>query len=137
MPYTEIEQEIIVLNAVWDHIDDMVNYGIFTKTEKTTDVWLLPHTAAHQRLFNILLVDFLTTPNAHSFDLPVPPDGSPEIDKSYLYYLLRVCAAPHFGPVQALNEPVEALREWLRTDCVVEDVWLPSIEAKTRSPKDL
>jgi hypothetical protein len=131
LSYSDVEQEIIVLNAVWDHIDDMANYEIFAKTEKTTDVWLYPNTAGHARLFNILLLDFLTSPNARSFDLHEPAEGAPEIDRSYLYYLHRICAVPKFGPAADLQGPVDAMREWLCAECVVKDVWFPSIEVKT------
>ena len=56
--FNETEQEAIILNAMWAMIDDMVNYEMFVKTERTTDVVLMFSTSTHMRLFNVLLVDF-------------------------------------------------------------------------------
>lgn len=87
--YSEMEQEVIVLKAVWELISDMVNYEIFVPLTDTTETSLLPNTVTHKRLFNILLLDFLSTLNAASFGLTEPPEGSPLTDKTYLYYLRR------------------------------------------------
>lgn len=67
--FTSTEQELIVLRAVWELIDEMVNYEIFTKPNRVKDAELVPKTMTHKRLFNILLVDFLSKPNQGSFGL--------------------------------------------------------------------
>lgn len=61
--YNELEQEVIILEAVWGMIDDMVNREMFVLGERASDTNLLPSTGTHQRLFNVLLVDFLSRPN--------------------------------------------------------------------------
>ena len=60
--FTKVEKEAVILNAVWEMIDDMVNYEMFVKTERTTDVVLMFSTSTHMRLFNVLVVDFLSQP---------------------------------------------------------------------------
>jgi hypothetical protein len=70
--YTVIEQEVIILNAVWGLIGDMVNYEIFVKHNETKDITLMPNSMTHKRLFNILLVDFLSTLNAASLASKIP-----------------------------------------------------------------
>ena len=75
--FNPIEQEAIVLNAVWGMIDDMVNYEVFVKPERTVDTVLMFSTATHMRLFNVLLADFLSQPQPERggsipFDLSRP-----------------------------------------------------------------
>ena len=131
--FTETEQEVIVLKAVWELIDQMVNYEMFAKPGRVDDVTLLPSTVTHQRLFNILLVDFLSMPDQKSFGLPDPPDDSLKSERSYLFYLKRICNAPKLNPVggEAIREPIEVFLQWLEAECLVEKVWLPSIDIET------
>lgn len=127
--FTFVEQEILVLKAALDCIDEMVNYEMFSKPEKVVDVWLIPATQTHKRLFNILLDDFLTTPDVNAFGLLLPPEGSKDTDKSYLFYLSNVIATPRLNPngIACLKTAVQDFVNWLEGDCVVENVWLPSI----------
>ena len=131
--YSEIEQEVIVLKAVWELIDDMVNNEMFVPITRTTEASLLPSTMTHQRLFNILLVDFLSTLNAASFGLAEPPETSAPSDKTYLYYLKRIVLRAQLNPMGAnfLRGPVEAFANWLEGECFIENVWLPSINVET------
>jgi hypothetical protein len=132
-PFNSTEQEAIVLKAVWDMIDGMVNWEMFARPDnEVKNVALLPATSTHQRLFNILLLDFLTVPNVASFDLSPPPNGGSASDKSYLFYISRIGEAPTLNTAggKALIDPVIAFVQWLECDCAVEDVWLPSINAE-------
>jgi hypothetical protein len=131
--YTAIEQEVIVLKAVWDLISDMVNNEMFVPITRVKDASLLPSTMTHQRLFNILLIDFLSTLNAGSFGLEEPPEGSPASDRTYLYYLKRIADRPQLNPQGSglLVGPAEAFAQWLEGECFVEKVWLPSIDLET------
>jgi hypothetical protein len=131
--YTTIEQEVIVLKAVWELIGDMVNNEMFAPITRVKDASLLPSTMTHQRLFNILLIDFLSTLNAASFGLEDPPEGSSSSDKTYLYYLKRIADHPQLNPQGAslLLDPVEAFAQWLEGECLVEKVWFPSINVET------
>jgi hypothetical protein len=127
--FTATEQEVIVLKAVWELIGEMVNYEMFTKFSSTNDVLLTPATRTHQRLFNILLVDFLSKPKLRVFGLPDPPNGPLKSEQSYLFYLRRICDAPKLNPTggNAIRTPLNAFVRWLETECFVEKVWLPSI----------
>jgi hypothetical protein len=131
--YTLIEQEVIILNAVWELIGDMVNYEIFVKPNKTKDITLMPNSTTHKRLFNILLVDFLSTLNAASFGLDMPPPGCSASDKTYLHYLRRIINQPQLNSNGAslLSVPVEEFARWLEGECFIEDVWFPSIDVNT------
>lgn len=68
--YSPIQQEVIVLAAVLDLIDDMVNLRTFGRpiTDRPTN--LLPNTSTDQRVFAILLGDFLSLPQGHGGAMP-------------------------------------------------------------------
>jgi len=131
--FTATEREVIVLRLVWESIDEMVNYEMFAKPASMTDATLVFNSVTHQRLFNVLLVDFLSKPNQRPFELPMPPDGSPKSEQSILFHLLRICDAPQLDPSggRALRRPIEALRDWLEEECRIEKVWLQSISVET------
>lgn len=130
--FNETEQEVIALKAVWNLIDEMVNWNIFVKHDEVKDVTLMPTTSTHQQLFNILLLDFLTVMDAGAFDMPRPANGSSEADKSYLFYLKRIAASPQLDPASGdlVGAPTKAFVDWLETECTVEKVWLPSIDVE-------
>lgn len=132
--FNKTEQEAIVLNAVWTMIDDMVNYDVFLKKEPIQDTNLIFNTATHQRLFKILLVDFLSQPqprrkNSMPFDLPQPPSNVRASDRTYLFYARQICDDAKLGAdTDLLRESVEAFSDWLEAEALVENVWFPSIE---------
>lgn len=131
--FTAIEQESIILNAVWSMIDDMVNYEIFVKSDEPEVSNLVFSTMTHRRFFNVLLVDFLSRPQASAgkplpFDLPLPPTGVRSTDQTYLFYLRRVCDNPQLGrDASQLIKLVESFASWLEAKAHVERVWFPSI----------
>ena len=132
--FNEMEQEIIVLKAVWDMIDEMVNYEIFERPHRTKDTTLIFKSRTHQKFFNIQLVDFLSRPKNKKgiFDLPFAPKESSDTDKSYLYLLKTVCDKPNFSKeVDAISGPLAKFKDWLETECHVENVRFPSIETET------
>ena len=130
MKYNVTEQEIIVLKAVWDMIDEMVNYEIFEPLPNTKDTELKFNSRTHKKYFNIQLVDFLSRPNEGKFDLPSAPKESSETDKSYLFFLEAICNKPTLNEesVDALSGPLALFKDWLELECHVEKVWFPSIE---------
>ena len=77
-------------------IDDMVNFELFEKFDRFDDINLTLRTSSHQRLFNVLLGDFLSQPrkwggNPMVFDLPSAPHTGPETDRTNLFYIRRIC----------------------------------------------
>ena len=73
----DLEKEAIILNAVWDMIDGMVNFRIFMKLNGTVDTNVMFNDSSDRQVFNILLTDFLSQPKKHKgavpFDLPTSP----------------------------------------------------------------
>jgi hypothetical protein len=136
MKYTTTEQEVIVLNAVWEMIDGMVNYEMFVKHERVENIVLQFNSSSHQRLFNILLGDFLSQPQkrrsgAPPFDLPEPPTKAHPCDLTYLFYLRRICDAPLLNPnTDLIRGPLFAFADWLEADCCTEKVWLSAIDTE-------
>lgn len=133
---TKVEQESIILNAVWDMVDGMVNYAIFTKHDRVENTNLMFQTSAHMRLFNILLVDFLSLPqrrgrNPLPFGLTEPPGDTRQSNLTFLYYLRQICDEPQLnGNIAFVRGSVEAFAEWLEGEAFVEGVWLPTINVE-------
>lgn len=125
-----LEREVIVLKAVWNLIDDLVNYVMFVNPTGTVDVAMMPESSTHQRLFNILLVDFLSKPPNGQFGLAAPPQNGRLVDQTYLFFLSKICETPCLNPPGAdlLRLPVEKFANWLEENFVIEDVWLPSVQ---------
>lgn len=126
--FTKTEQEVIVLKAIWELIADMVNYEMFAKLAQTAEAELHFKSSTHQRLFNVLLVDFLSPPGK-PFGLSLPSSGVPESERNLLFHLKRSCADPKLNPDggDLLRKPLDAFLSWLETECKVTGVWLPSI----------
>ena len=86
---------------------------------------ILFHTEIHQRLFNILLVDFLSKTDTHR--------QAPIKTTSYLSGLRDVTSNPSFNKnnsVNLLKESIQEFIDWLEQTVEV-DIWLPSIDRKT------
>lgn len=141
--FSKIEQEAIVLKAVWEMIDGMVNYEMFVKNTRTENTNLMFNTHSHMRLFNILLGDFLSLPQVRGnerlpFDLPKPSTSARDSDQTFLYYIRLACDSPQLCRDSAvLRDPLNSFADWLDAECCVEKVWLPSvnIELDVRIPR--
>src|SRR5258708_40260848 len=97
--FSDLEQEAIVLLAVWDMFAGMVNDDFFENFKESTDASLMFSTANDRRPFNILLGDFLSQPNERDtnksfFNLQQPANGARATDDTFLFYLRRICIAP-------------------------------------------
>lgn len=134
--FNDLEQEAIVLLAVWDMLGGMVNYGFFEKLKQTVDVTLMFANSNDRRLFNILLGDFLSQPNERGgkesfLNFEQPPNNARATDYTYLFYLRRICDAPLLGEnVDCIKRPLDALSTWLEEECLVESAWFGSIDVK-------
>ena len=113
-------------------IDGMVNFAIFCPLTGVENTNLLPQTGESTRLFNILITDFLSTPNSKGAE-PMPfglprANGLAKSDQTYLFYLRQICAEPHLNPdASAISASVTAFADWLDGECLAPKTWLPSI----------
>ncbi len=115
-----IEEEIVFLKAIKEIIDSMVNREILTVQGTDPDSDILFHSGLHQRLFNVLLVDFLSKTEARVL----------VGQSTYLGALQAIVANPGFSvddSVATLRDAVVAFADWLGQKISV-DVSLPSID---------
>lgn len=130
------EQEAIVLAAAWQMIDGMVNFEMFMKFNiPASDTNLMFNTMTHQRLFNVLLCDFLSKPNQFRgtlpFGLPECPKTPRGSDRTMLYYLRLVCEGSKLGTdPSVIDGPRSAFADWLDATAEIPEVWLPSINTQ-------
>jgi hypothetical protein len=119
----EIEQECIILNSVWEMIDGMVNWAMFVKHDRTEPTNMMFETSQHNRLFIILLGDFLSqlrvfkgqpiplglspAPSNARADIPplviagLDPAIHEDIQQGWIYVRLSPPAMHHGCPGQA------------------------------------
>ena len=120
---TGIEEEVILLKAVKELIDSMVNFEILDVLGSDPECNILFRTMTHQRFFNIVLVDFLSR-----------TDKKAEVRQtSYLGALKSICNAPNFDVGQSiilLAESTRAFAAWLEQEVEVK-TWFPSINMET------
>jgi len=120
MALTQVEKEVIGLWVACGSLDSLVNHSLLQLygEGETTEVHF--ETATHQRLFNILLLDFLEN-----------VDGTLTEEQGSCLDLLegacRIASFDESGSVKSLKEPVDALRVWLDAEITV-DTWLPWIK---------
>lgn len=119
--FSQTEEEVIFLSTVTDLIDSMVNFSILQVVGTSPDAHILFPTATHQRFFNILLVDLLSTCDEHLLGRRIP----------YLEALNNICDHPTFNEgnsVANLRTATDSFVNWLDHEPIV-DVWLPSVSA--------
>lgn len=124
MALTDIEEEIILLKAVWELIDSMVNFEMLKVYGSDPDSSVLFETRTHQRFFNIMLVDFLSLTDRRAFIKQT----------SYLGALKKISASPNFNvnnSVASLSNATHELSDWLDQEIEVQKIWLPSINTET------
>jgi hypothetical protein len=137
MALSQLEQEGVILNGAWDAIDGIANSGRFVALPQLHGSNLMFEDSGQAELFNILLGDFLSQPQAKGnkplpFDLPPPPSNTSASNLTYLFYLRQVAAAPQLGSDPGeLIARVNAFGDWLDDTTLVKDVWLANIEVKT------
>jgi hypothetical protein len=130
----DIEQECIILNSVWQMIDDMVNWAMFVKHDRTEPTNVMFQTGQHGRLFIILLGDFLSELRAFKkqpipLGLRPPPSNARPSDLTFLYYLRQVCANPQLGTQYSdLQRWTEAFASWLEGEFIAPGVNLHAID---------
>lgn len=124
MALSEIEEEVILLKAIKELIDSMVNFEVLNLYGNDPDTNILFNSTTHQKFFNIILVDFLSQTDEKGFTKQV----------SYLGALRKISESPSFN----VNNSINALRkatfefvDWLKQQVEVK-IWLPSIDTETK-----
>jgi hypothetical protein len=133
----DTEREAIILNSAWKMIDDMVNWGMFVKTDRLEFSNLMFETGQHARLFVILLGDFLSDVRAFKGD-PIPlglkraPSHTRPSNLTFLFHLRQVCDDPKLGSDGLLlSAAIETFASWLEGEFVTKGVNLASIDVVT------
>ncbi len=123
MTISDIEKEVIVLKAIMELIDSIVNFeGLMLGDTDPTETMF--KTMTHAEFFNIVLVDLLSKTDKRGLVEPEP----------YLGTLRRITETPHFNEgdaVAPLRYSTAQFVSWLKTTIIIENVWLPSISMKT------
>ncbi len=118
-----IECEVILLKAINDHIEEMVNFEILEVCGTNPHSSILFKTMTHRKFFNILLVDFLSKTDSKG----------PINQTTFLGGLLFICESPCFninGSINLLKKVATDFKRWLDTKIKV-DIWLPSLDIQT------
>ncbi len=124
MELSDIEEEIILLKAVWELIDSMVNFEMLSLYGDDPDSNILFETMTHQRFFNIALVDFLSRTDKRGFIKQT----------SYIGALKKISDSPNFdsnGSVDSLVTATHEFSGWLDQEIEVHKIWMPSIDTET------
>ena len=133
----DIEREAVILNSAWTMIDDMVNWAMFERVNLDQPTNLMFQGEEHQKMFIILLRDFLSQVRAHGRK-PVPlglkraPQNARLADLTFLFHLRQVYKTPQLGANSGeLQQHVEEFAQWLEEEFVAPKVWLPDIDVET------
>jgi hypothetical protein len=119
-----IEQEIVILKAVNELIDSMVNFEILSLLGDDPNSEIVFRTPTNQKYFNIILVDFLSCTD----------DKGPIEKTSFLAGLSKIANSPYFNEndsIRYLKIAVFEFKDWLEQEVEI-DIWLPSIDLDTR-----
>ena len=119
---TDIEKEVVVLKAIKELVDSIVNLEVLTLSDKDP-AEVRFRSMTHAKFFNLVLVDVLSKIDEKGFVEP----------NTYLSYLAAITKNPHFnvdGSVDDLAASTQQFRDWLDARFSREKVWLPSIETE-------
>jgi hypothetical protein len=117
-----IEEEVVLLKAIKELIDSMVNFEVLDLIGSDPDSQISFKSIIHQSFFNIILVDFLSRTDKKA----------PIKQTSYITGLKSICKHPSFDVDNSVTSLYKATHEfvhWLEQKIEV-DVWLPSIGIK-------
>jgi len=124
MAMNNIEQEVIILKAVKELIDSMVNFELMSLEGNDPDSNISFKSMTHQMFFNIILVDFLSCTDKKG----------PIKQTSYLGGLRVISDSPSFDQGDSIIDlkiATQEFKDWLEKEVEV-DIWLPSIDKETK-----
>lgn len=115
----EAEDEVVLLKAVKELVDSIVNLEVLNVTENDPESEIRFHTMTHQKYFNIVLVDFLS----------VTDKRAPIGQTTYLNGLRTISERPQFNvkdSVLSLRTATAEFVNWLEQE-IEASTWFPSI----------
>lgn len=115
-----VEREAVLLASIVEIASDLVNRGLFAVHPYGDGSQIQFNTSSDQRIFAILLVDFLSGTDGRG---PVPK-------VTFLGALDEITQNPQFdvaGSVARLRAATEAFRKWL-AEAPPIDVWFPTLD---------
>lgn len=119
---TAIEEEVILLKAIKEQIDEMVNLEVLHLIGTDPNSSVMFRTSTHCKFFNIVLVDFLSRTDKRASVKQT----------SYLGALSSICNSPNFDSAQSvtsLKESTKVFIDWLEKEVEVS-TWFPSISTE-------
>jgi hypothetical protein len=120
MKYNSIEIESIQLKVITEAIDEMVNHDVINFPKRNAEVMVGFSSYSHKKVFNILLVDFLSNLDKDLFNS----------SSSCLKALREICENPCFNienSISDLETSVYSLKDWLEEEITVK-TWFSSID---------
>ena len=121
MKLNQVEKEVILLRAIKELIDEMVNWEVVKLVGEDPHSNISFNSMTHQMFFNILLVDFLSCSDKKVLGVQL----------SYIAALKEIYASPNFNIKNSITTLTQASQEfsyWLEKEVTVEKVWLPAID---------
>ncbi|MBV2168684.1 MAG: hypothetical protein KUL82_08250 [Bdellovibrio sp.] len=115
-----LEQEVIVLTAVYELINGTVNHEVL-EIGAGDEIQIGFKSRTHFNFFCIMLVDFLSKPDGDVFG----------IRESYLSSLRSIISNPLLGSHEAarnLKNSTDDFSSWLQTHMKYDKAWFPSVE---------
>jgi hypothetical protein len=120
--FSDVEREVLILDAVWDLADGLLNRSnVWVHVDDQLNVEMRFNSMEAGRLFSILLVDLLSEPSSDIM----------RNQADYLKALLLICEAPSFDPahdIDELRDATASFNNWLEFPYVYPQMWLPSID---------
>lgn len=117
---SDIEKESAILLSVLQLIKSMVNHSMLCIGEGEEGFTIRPNESHNAVLFNIFLVDFLSSIKSTTF-------GHFE---NHIAALKHISANPHFdnqNSIKHLIDTIETFDKWISYEATFEGLWLPSI----------
>jgi hypothetical protein len=116
---SDIEKEVIVLKAIKELIDSIVNFEVLMLGDSDPTETRFK-TMTHAKFFNIVLVDLLSKTDKKGLIGSEP----------YLATLKKITQSPHFNvnnSVVSLRNSTHEFVSWLQTTITIDKVWLPTV----------
>jgi len=121
MKLTNIEKEIILLKAIYEIVEEMLDYQVLEVLGNDSNCEIHFSSDTSQKYFNIILVDFLSNRIDKYFQVG--------IQSSFLNALGEICESPNFDvchSIKDLKNATDNFTTWLDTK-FSKKIWLPAI----------